>query len=117
MVWAALLIGLGSGALLLVGVLRGTGIGTRIREPLARVPSLRGRRREESCERAVEPAQLEGPLRMFNELRDELLLHVVRAKSPPGEPADSDPVFDESLEAFRKASERFVEKARSEIQH
>ncbi len=101
MVWAALIIGVCSGVLFL-----GSALVWRPRRLSERLLALWGARHDDEIDPAEERALAER-LDAFDALREELLLRAIRAK------AESD--VDTELDAFRRASERFLQLAAREI--
>ena len=101
MVWAALIIGVCSGVLFL-----GSTLVWRPRRLTERLVGFWRSPRDEQIDPAEERALAER-LDAFDALREELLLRAIRAK------AESD--VDTELDAFRRASERFLQLAAREI--
>ena len=93
MVWAALIIGLGCGVLFL-----GSGLVVRFGEIWERLRRLGGSPRRPD---PAEARALAERLGAFDALREELLLRAMRAK------ADTD--LGAELDAFREASDRFLQ--------
>jgi hypothetical protein len=109
-VWAALIVGLGSGVIFL-----GSGLVWRLGGVRERLLHFSRKPRRDALADRAEARILGERLATFDALREELLLRALRAKLGREDPAATESDLAASLEAFRKASGRFLELAEREI--